>query len=140
MITSCGFIIFNIDKKVLIIHPTNSNHWTFPKGHIEDNETELDCAYRETLEETNLDLKNIKGEIKYFGDSFRNGKRVVYFLFYSSENLKNNELKCQSMVNMYHYEFPENDDFKWIKLEKAKKYLQDRDNLMLENYSHLIFK
>ena len=33
--------------------------WSFPKGHQEDGETDIETAIRETKEETNLDVKII---------------------------------------------------------------------------------
>ncbi len=36
-------------------------HFSFPKGHVEVNETEYDTAYREVKEETNIDCKIIDG-------------------------------------------------------------------------------
>lgn len=52
---SCGAIIFDGDK-VLILQQTEG-HWGFPKGHVEDGETEVETAIREIKEETNLDVK-----------------------------------------------------------------------------------
>ena len=52
---SCGAIIVK-DGKVLVIHQTN-NVWCFPKGHVENDETEVETALREVKEETNLDIK-----------------------------------------------------------------------------------
>ena len=52
---TCGCIIIE-DKKVLLIKQTNGI-WGFPKGHVEENETELQTAEREVKEETNIDVK-----------------------------------------------------------------------------------
>ena len=55
---SCGIVLFNSDEFLLIQHPTKSNgdegHWDFPKGHVEGNETELETAKRELIEETGI--------------------------------------------------------------------------------------
>ena len=44
---SCGCIIIE-DKKVLLIKQTNGI-WGFPKGHVEENETELQTASKEVV-------------------------------------------------------------------------------------------
>ena len=56
---SCGCIIFDNDQ-VLLIRQVQG-HWTFPKGHVENNETEEETAIREVKEETNCDAKIIDG-------------------------------------------------------------------------------
>ena len=77
---SCGTIVIN-DNKVLVIRQ-KQGFWGFPKGHIEEGESEIQTAIRETKEETNLDViiedktrfcltyviedKNIHKEVVYF--------------------------------------------------------------------------
>lgn len=53
-----GLFIVKKDKKLLICHPTNhpKNFYSIPKGKVEDDEIFLEAAFRETYEETNLDL------------------------------------------------------------------------------------
>ena len=60
---SCGAIVYrryhgNIE--ILLIKHINSGHWSFPKGHVEEGETEVETAQREIKEETNLDFTNPK--------------------------------------------------------------------------------
>ena len=70
---SCGIILFHSDEFLVIQHPTESNdvkgHWDFPKGHVEDNETELETATRELQEETGIDnfklIDNFRHKIIY---------------------------------------------------------------------------
>ena len=52
---SCGAIVINDDKVLLVKH--NAGHIGFPKGHVEDGETEEETAIREVKEETGLDIE-----------------------------------------------------------------------------------
>jgi 8-oxo-dGTP pyrophosphatase MutT (NUDIX family) len=77
---SCGAIIINEDK-VLILQQV-AGHWGFPKGHVEEGETEVETAKREIKEETNLDVE-INDKLRYTEEySPADGvkKEVVYFV------------------------------------------------------------
>lgn len=55
---SCGAIVirkYNNQFETLLIKMVKG-HWSFPKGHVENNETEVETALREIKEETNLDV------------------------------------------------------------------------------------
>ena len=49
---SCGCIIFNKGK--VLIERSINGFYGFPKGHIEKGESDIECAIRETLEETGI--------------------------------------------------------------------------------------
>ena len=53
---SCGCIIVK-NKKVLLVYEKNRNFWGFPKGHMEDGETEIETALREVKEEVGLEVE-----------------------------------------------------------------------------------
>ena len=77
---SCGCVVFNEGKVLMIQH--NEGHWDFPKGHVEENETEIQTAIREVKEETNIDV-NVKPKNRYTLEySPKEGviKEVVYFI------------------------------------------------------------
>lgn len=82
---SCGAIIYkkeNSELKFLLVFQ-NNGHYSFPKGHMEENETELETALREIKEETNLDVKvdtNFRYKIEYLLESKNVMKEVVYFI------------------------------------------------------------
>ncbi len=57
-----GVIIIK-DGKVLLGKRKNAHGegcWSFPGGHLEFNESWEDCAFRETMEETGITIKNIR--------------------------------------------------------------------------------
>ena len=80
-VKSCGCIIIE-NNKVLLVQQKKGN-WGFPKGRVENNETECETALREVKEETNLDIK-IEDVNKKYKDTYftkRNlFKEVIYYL------------------------------------------------------------
>lgn len=77
---SCGCIVF-YNGKVLVEKSING-FYGFPKGHIEKGETEVECAIRETLEETGIRAKvdsSNRFEISYLvHDNIL--KSVIFFI------------------------------------------------------------
>ncbi len=77
---SCGAIVIEDGKVLLVKH--NAGHWDFPKGHVEEGETEFETAIREVKEETNIDIK-IEKENRYISEYSPKEdvmKTVIYFL------------------------------------------------------------
>jgi len=132
---SAGVIIFRREEgKIyyLLLHYPGINrkggHWEFPKGHIENNETEENAAIRETLEETGIDdikiLPGFKEYIKYF---FRGNHRVIKGKTKESNNKKVSwifklvvffiaETKTKQVKLS-----PEHIGFAWLPIEEAIK-------------------
>lgn len=84
---SCGAVIFRRADEIeylLILNKKGDaeGHWGFPKGHVENNETELQTAKREILEETGLSPKFINGfrAVSQYSPSSDISKDAVYFL------------------------------------------------------------
>lgn len=93
---SCGCIIFD-DGKVLLVEQ-NNGVCGFPKGHVENNETEIETAKREVKEETNLDVKideNKRYVMNYVTDR-GNDKEVVLFL---AKKIGGNLIKQDEEIN-----------------------------------------
>ena len=82
---SCGAIVYrryhgNIE--ILLIKHINSGHWSFPKGHVEEGETEVETAQREIKEETSIDViidPTFRETVSY-SPKKDTMKVVVYFL------------------------------------------------------------
>lgn len=77
---SCGILVFDEDKVLLVRHL--DGHYGFPKGHVEENETEEETGIREVKEETNCDAKIIEGFREVITYSPKPGviKDVVFFI------------------------------------------------------------
>ena len=82
---SCGAVVVKIEKgKVFyLIEKMNVGHYSLPKGHVIDGETELETAKREIKEETNLD-------VVFYHPYEDVEKEVVFFMAetYDSKNMK----------------------------------------------------
>ena len=82
---SCGAIVYRRyhgNVEILLIKHVNSGHWSFPKGHVEGDETELETARREIKEETGLDViidQTFRETVSY-SPKRDTQKVVVYFL------------------------------------------------------------
>lgn len=78
---SCGAVIFRrrqTPEFLLLRHP--GGHWDFPKGHVEKDETDLQAAQREIMEETGIAPSKLsirEGFLEENKYSFRRGRQVV---------------------------------------------------------------
>ena len=82
---SCGAIVYRKyhgNTEILLVRSIKSGHWSFPKGHVEDGETEVETARREIKEETGLDVLLDTGfrETVTFSPKRNTKKTVVYFV------------------------------------------------------------
>ena len=82
---SCGAIVYRKshgNTEILRIKHINSGHWSFPKGHVEGNETEVETAIREIKEETAIDVMidpTFRETVSYYPKRDTQ-KTVVYFI------------------------------------------------------------
>ena len=89
---SCGAVVFRqaeTELEFLIIRHVNGNHWSFPKGHVEDGENESQTALREIEEETGLTvaLDTRFRETTTYSPKEGVIKEVVYFIANSQDKL-----------------------------------------------------
>lgn len=77
---SCGIVVFDNNKVLLIKH--NGGHVSFPKGHVESNETEKETAIREVKEETGIEAEILSDKTFTNTYSPKEGymKDVYYFI------------------------------------------------------------
>ena len=120
---SCGGIIFYKTKqntKILLVKNNNGRYWSFPKGHIEDGETEQETAIREIKEETGLDVTLVNNfrEISEYCPFGKIRKRVVFFLARAfTDNVKIQEEEIDSYI--------------WVDLQQARKMCSYENDLRI---------
>ena len=98
------------NTKVLLVKNSNGRYWSFPKGHIENDENEQETALREIKEETGLDVTLAKGfrEISEYCPFGKIRKRVVFFL-------------AQAFTDSVKIQEEEIDSYIWVDLQQARK-------------------
>lgn len=91
---SCGFILFREPEEgkryYLLLH-YKAGHWDFPKGHIEEGESELETAMRELEEETSIRNADVIGGFRHeyaynFGPDSKREKKVTFYLARTRES------------------------------------------------------
>ena len=96
-ITSCGFVAYREEsgENCYLLIKSPSGDVGFPKGPMEEGESEMDTARRELKEETNVEVEAIDGFRRQIEDPLRRipdaVKRVVYFL----GECTNDSILCQ---------------------------------------------
>lgn len=75
-----GVALFNKDlTKVLLVKGTESNAWSFPRGKISKDESDVDCAVREAEEEIGFNCSELIDKNDYVERTIR-GKNYKIFL------------------------------------------------------------
>ena len=111
---SCGCIILRDDKVLLIGAKDDEGKlfWSFPKGHQENGETDIETATRETKEEVGLDVKILDERPIKTGHLVHNGTVYKEILLFIAEPL-NDEIKMQET---------EVEKVEWVDIDGASKY------------------
>ena len=68
---SCGAIVcrrHHGNLEILLIKHINSGHWSFPKGHVEEGESETETAAREVRELWAQILQTVNQNSLLYGD------------------------------------------------------------------------
>ncbi len=138
---SSGLLMYKFDSennlRVFLVHPggpywkdKNEGAWSIPKGEIDDFDGDdlLETAKREFKEETGIIPPEEKEAYAYLGEiQQKSGKKVHAFAFKGEWS---GLIMCKSMVKIeYPYRsnkfitFPEVDKADFLKIEKAKEFI-----------------
>lgn len=123
---SCGALVYSRFEgklRILVLRHRLGGHWSFPKGHVEEGETEIETALREVREETGLSIQlhdGFREQITYFPrpDII---KEVVYFLGYAENSKTIRQVE-------------EISEIRWVDLKKIGAFLTyDNDRLLIRS-------
>lgn len=124
---SCGAIVYRLDGEnimILMVRHTNGGHWSFPKGHVEQNETEVQTAKREIKEETGIDVEidtRFKEKVTY------SPKKDVLkdVIFFAAKTDSKEYVRQQEEISK----------IEWVNLDHAEKRVSfENDRRMLKNF------
>jgi len=110
---SCGVIILNASRELLLCHVTGQSHWDLPKGGLDIGESPLEAALRETREETGLRLDAERlidlGRMEY------RPRKDLHLFATVMPRLDVSSLRCTShfAVGPSGRRLPEMDDYRW---------------------------
>ena len=109
---SCGAVVYNPERQSFLIIKMLNGNWGFPKGHTENQETDIQTAIREVTEETGINIKILDGfkkSIKYipFPEVL---KKVIFFIGITEEE----------KVTIDKHEI---EDYMWCSYEEALKMI-----------------
>jgi len=130
-VKAAGIFLVTLDRRILVGHPTNHkpSFWSIPKGKVDEGETSLEAAIRETYEESNVKLfKDLHDFIDLGTHVYRHKKKEIrIYAHLETEHSRWYDLniKCNSNVPIERGGFPEFDNFEWVTFDEAKKILHN---------------
>jgi len=126
--TATAYIVQD-DKVLLLFHP-KLKKWLPPGGHLEPNETPPECAKREALEETGLEIELIRQENLWL--NYWNAASIERPYLCLLENIPaHGDTQAHQHIDMIYLARPIGDkllpDVKWFSLEEVEQLQSDID-------------
>jgi putative RNA 2'-phosphotransferase len=128
----CGVILFNSDLSMVVL--VRANHWGFPKGKRNFEDSDVSCALRELYEETGIKDVTIHDPTDVLIEVSKKGKPSVKLLIgVTKQDVK----KHVGPINGFEDELAE---VKWMKLDAALASLTTKNRQSLLNDAIKIVK
>ena len=132
---SCGTVPYIIkDGKIyyLLVKSKYNGQCGFPKGHVEEGESETETAFRETFEETSLEV-TVNREFRYemsYPMNNGNTKTAVYFI----GKLHGGEAKRNGSFEDFEYLLLDFEEaYKALTFDNTKLMLEKANGFLIEN-------
>ena len=132
---SCGTVPFTIRENrifYLLIEGTPTGYVGFPKGHIEEGETQKATARRETFEETSIKAHIIPGFRRETHYCLSNGneKTVVYFL---CDFTGQTPAHCEGFETFIYHVLPFDEAHEKLRFRSDKSVLRAANKFVKDN-------
>ena len=101
MLDKAGCILIDKEtKKIALIYRDYRNDYSFPKGHVEEVESLVECAIRETEEEIKRKVKLVSDDIFCIEEYVNHDEniRVNYYLGYDDGVSDNTSLETHDLI------------------------------------------
>jgi putative (di)nucleoside polyphosphate hydrolase len=127
MLLSCGILVLNERREILLAHVTHAPQWDIPKGCAEPGEPAQQAAVRETREECGLELEDVPllelGRFNY--QPRKNLHLFAVKLPASAIDLA----RCRCSTTFADHKgryFPEVDAFRWVAFDAVSRHCKPR--------------
>ena len=121
---TAAVVIINKDGDILGCHGTGKpreSGFDFPKGLVEENETDIQGALRELIEETGLVLS--ESDLLDCGVHKHNKEKDIHLFIYRTDKMPDiSLLVCRSFFSVGEKEYPEVDFFEIISKSSRSKF------------------
>jgi 8-oxo-dGTP pyrophosphatase MutT (NUDIX family) len=112
---SCGVLVVNKYRELLVLHVSTQTFWDIPKGTQEEGETPIETAIRELKEESSLDA--LPDDLIDIGFYPYNKYKDLWLFVMPVEDIDFSTLSCESTFLSRDTEVPEVDDFQMVSFD-----------------------
>ena len=111
---SCGFLILRQDPDLSFLLMRHHDRWDLPKGNMDEGESDLECAYRELVEETGIDSTDIQ-----IAEEYRFVHEYTVFAKRFNKKAKEKQLVIYlaELIRPVQIQVTEHIGFEWFKWE-----------------------
>jgi len=112
--------------KVLLVKNTKADYWSFPGGHVHENESLTEALKRELMEESSIEkFEIINGPIFY---QYKLNNKLTLLLFFYKINI----IKTPSQLQSTNDEVVES---KWFDIDKTPSNVYENTAVILNDFS-----
>lgn len=112
-VLKAGCILINVkDKTIALVYRKKQNDYSFPKGHLEHDESLIECAIRETAEETKRDCAILENKPIYIEEYVTPSGEDVRLYYYLSKDIRPSNNDSKDTHDVY-----------WVSYDEVENYL-----------------